>query len=130
MVQTCWYLFRHVCDCCAEDTAVITQNTYKTIGMLVTQVYIWPFSAVLNAMANKIKKEPTTHSNSATHFWKQTKIEEQPGRLQHVLATASGATPSDSAQAGNTGDGKTLDIGETNAGPTDVAEAACLYCSF
>ena len=38
-----------------------------------------------------------------------------------MLATASGTTPSDSAQAGNTGDGKTLDIGETNAGPTDVA---------
>ena len=108
---------------------VITQKTYKTIGMLVTQVYIWPLSAVLNALADKIKKrKPTTHSNSAIHFWKQTKIEEQPGRLQHVLATASGTTPSDSAQAGNTGDGKTLDIGETNAGPTDVAEAACLYC--
>ena len=107
---------------------MITQNAYKTTGMLVTQVYIGPLSAVLNALANKIKKEPTTHSNSATHFWKQTKIEEQPGRLQHVLATASGTTPSDSGRAGNTGDGKTLDIGEINAGPTDVAEAACLYC--
>ena len=58
MVQTCWYLFGHVCDWCAEDTAVITQNTYKTIGMLVTQVYIWPLSAVLNALANKIKRNP------------------------------------------------------------------------
>ena len=41
--------------------------------MLVTQVYIWPLSAVLNALADKIKKEPTTHSNSATDFWKQQK---------------------------------------------------------
>ena len=45
-----------------------------------------------------------------------------------MFATASGTTLSDSAQAGNTGDGKTLDIGEANAGPADVAEAACLYC--
>ena len=27
----------------------------------------------LNALANKIKKEPTTHSNSATHFWNKQK---------------------------------------------------------
>ena len=41
-------------------------------------------------MANNIKKEPTP-STSATHFWKQNKIEEQPGWLQHLLATASGS---------------------------------------
>ena len=37
---------------------MIIQNTYKTIGMLVTQVYIWPLLAVPNALANKIKKSP------------------------------------------------------------------------
>ena len=31
MVQTCLYLFGHVCDWCAENTTVIIQNTYKTI---------------------------------------------------------------------------------------------------
>ena len=114
MVQTCLYLFGHVCDWCAEDTAVIIQNTYKNIGMLVTQVYIWPLSAVLNALANEIKSRPRLiSSTSATHFWKQNKIEELPGWLQHVLATASGTTPLDSAQTGNIGDGKTLDIRET-----------------
>ena len=59
MAQTCWYLFGNVCDWCAADTTVIIQNTYKTIGMLVTQVYIWPLSAVLNALANKIKRNPS-----------------------------------------------------------------------
>ena len=94
----------------------------------MTQLYIWPLSAVLKALANKMKKEPTTPSTSVTHFWKQNKIEEQPGWLQHLFATASGTTPSESAQARKTGDGKTLDVGETNAGPADVAEAAFLYC--
>ena len=96
--------------------------------MLVTQVYVRPLSAVLKALANKIKKG-THHSLNLSHALLETKqIEEQRGWLQHLLATASGTTPSESAQAGNTGDGKTLDVGETNAGPTDVAEGACLYC--
>ena len=66
-------------------------------------------------------KKGTHHSLNLCHTRLETKqIEEQPGWLQHLLATASGTTPSESAQAGNTGDIKTLDVGETNARPTDV----------
>ena len=80
MVQTCWYLFGHVCDWCAENTAVIIQNTYKTIGMLVTEVYIWPLSAVLNALANKIKKEPIFPSK-LYHTFLETKQNRGTARL-------------------------------------------------
>ena len=94
----------------------------------MTQVYIWPLSAVLKALANKIKNG-THHFLNLSHALLETKqIEEQTGWLQHLLVTASGTNPSEFAQAGNTGEGKTLDVGETNTGPTDVVEGACLYC--